>query len=82
MEVDEPGRDDPVCGIDNAPRLGVREWSARDEDDPIGGDRDVGPEALRARAVDDHAVPDQEVVGLAAGDGDLGRRAAAESCYS
>jgi hypothetical protein len=78
VEVDEAGCDDAVGGIDDASRPRI-ERRARDEDDPIAGDREVGPEPLGARAVDDSAIPDQEVVGLGAGQRGLGRGAAAES---
>ena len=62
MEVDEPGRDVPAVGVDRAPRrAGVA--GLGDRGDAVAVDRDVGPPARRAGAVDDGAVGDDEIVG-------------------
>src|SRR5439155_2769146 len=74
VQVDEPGRDDAVSGIDQpiCTPDGVldRLWLPED-DDPraaaglVAGHANGAAEARRARPVDDRAAVDQELVVLA-----------------
>jgi hypothetical protein len=57
--VDEAGRDDLARGVDLAVGAGGRKRA--DAGDPAARHRDVGGVAGRARAVDDGAVPDEEI---------------------
>ena len=59
MGVDEAGRDDPARGVDLDGATRADERS--DAGDPVAGHRDVGDVPGRARAVDDGAVPDDEI---------------------
>src|SRR6266853_815849 len=58
VAVDKAGRDDQPVRIDHA--LG-RRADAADLDDPAVLDADIGAVARPARAVDDHAVLDDEI---------------------
>ena len=58
----KPGRHEPAVGVDGAVR-GAGGARLGDRGDPVAVDRDVGPSAGRAGAVDDGPVGDDEVVG-------------------
>ncbi len=58
VQVDESGRDDEAIGVDRARRRIV---DVADLDNAAVANRDVGPARLRTGAVDDGAVPDDDV---------------------
>ena len=58
MDVDEAGRDHQVGGVDDA--LGIVGKLRRDRDDAVAGNRNVGLEGGRARAVHHRAVLDEQ----------------------
>src|SRR5262249_18055650 len=60
VEVDESGRDDHAAGVERALRR--RRTETADARDATVAHADVGAIALRARPVDDDAVPDDDVV--------------------
>ena len=71
MQVDEPRRDDETPRVDRAGGARGIERRARDEDDAIVLDGDVGGIAGRAGAVDNGAVADQQrPLGLLRGQGE------------
>ena len=58
VQVDEPGRDDPVAGVD-ARRCGRQR--GRDGGDPIAFDPDIRPEGGTSRAVDDLSIGENQI---------------------
>ena len=59
VDIDPARRNQQPVGLDHAPR---RPGFAADRDDPVAIDGDIAGKARRAGAVDDGAVPDDDVV--------------------
>ena len=67
VNVDEPGREHPIVGVDDSARL--RAGEAPDARDPAAAHADVRAEPRRAAPVDDARFPDEEVERLRRLDG-------------
>src|SRR5207245_5662114 len=61
VDIDEPRRDDLACGIDAARRRRVD--ARRDARDGVAANGEIAAVPRAAGAVDDAAVPDDEIVG-------------------
>ena len=59
VDVDEPGRDDAIAGVDDAGRGRGRKLP--DGRDAVAGDADVGAQPGVARAIHDAGVANQDV---------------------
>ena len=82
MQVDESRRDDQSARVDRSLRQSRRNRAALDAHDAIADDRDVAAISRRARAIDDRAVRDDDVVRALCRDARLlrGQRVSAEAC--
>ena len=63
MDVDEARGDEPSLGVDLAPPhlLDAAVIQPRDLADHVAGDRDIGDERGRARAIDDGSSSDDDL---------------------